>query len=296
MSGNELKARCDDQLIRLNQQIEAALKQYLPDEFSEQEDSVRFDMVHRDALPDKPTICVFLYDIQEDLQLRHGQSRHYQPVDGSLAHRQVHVRCSYLLSYWEKADKSHSGKADGQEITVINMALNALLNMQLPSAFMRILAASEHLSGIGNFWQSVGEKPHLCLNFTVTIPIQLGLDNSESVSPVVRTDVATAETFWEQEALALQFKRALVTEVMARCDNSIDRSVARAQLARLQVACSCYDEQGKLRKKPLIQASGLMDAALYPIVKGIDLTTLGNQPVDLEFSNLQKVDIKPPPA
>lgn len=291
--------KSDDALITLNTAIKFALEQYLPPELITP-GGIRFDMVDKDNLPDAPTVCVFLYDIQEDLELRHGQPRHYQPDNNRLTPRQVHVRCCYLLTYWEaKGSTGGHDPARSQQLQVINAALNAVLNMsltgltgfpELPPAFVRVIAPSEHLSSLGNFWQSMGDKPRLCLNFTVTIPISLGLESEEAVSKVETFELHdTAElrdtpelqaimTAWAQEDRALQFKRKMITRVLAAFSGQpIDWGKLRTTLAGLQVSCS------SMADPPPITVSGTLDAKLHETVtqvihamqsSGVDTTDL----------------------
>lgn len=237
----------DNSLLELNAAIEMALQAYLPVEF-QYPGRIRFDMIGKDKLPSEPTISVFLYDIQEDLELRHGQPRHYNPTSPALSPGQVHVRCCYLLTYWEPADSEVQGfAAPSQQILIINAALNAVLNMQLPelpSAFVRVIAPSEHLSSLGSFWQSMGDRPRLSLNFSVTIPITLGGEatDPENIKPVLRviSELASPDGSWEKEDRALQFKRALIAQVLGSYQKSPPQKPdwvgVRVQLARLQVS------------------------------------------------------------
>ncbi|MBU3895409.1 DUF4255 domain-containing protein [Serratia rubidaea] len=270
--GNQQQS--DTTLIALNQNIQQSLQAYLPDEFN-QSGRIRFDMFDKDKLPDGPTVCVFLYDIQEDLELRHGQVRQYDPQHGTFAHRQVYVRCCYLLTYWEPAN-NHAFAADSPSLQRLNEALNGLLNMQLPaSAFVRVVAPSEHLSSLGNFWQSLGDRPRLSLNFTVTIPIELGLektDKDREKKPPVLSDALRMQTAaWEQDDLALTFKRALVGHVIEQCttadDAPADWVLLRAQLARLQVSCDYGLALGAASGQPILSVTGYLDDGVADKVK-----------------------------
>lgn len=270
---NGQPVKSDSALIELNKKIQKALQAYLPEDFTTRSGAIRFDMIDKDNLPSDPTVCVFLYDIQEDLELRHGQPRQYQPLNSSFAPRQAHVRCCYLLTYWEKQG-SGPITPDGQAFQVMNMALNALLNMQLqgwPSAFLRVIAPSEHLSSLGNFWQSLGDKPRLCLNFTVTIPIELGLEEDEHAVPVLSTELQELAAQWEEDDLGLQFKRELVDRVRAeyikKSDPKTDWIALRAQMARLQVSCHYVNEMGEEQKPPQLEVAGMLDQSLGAVVK-----------------------------
>lgn len=291
----------DNSLLDLNDAIQKALQEYLPGEF-QVPGRIRFDMIGKDKLPSEPTISVFLYDIQEDLELRHGQSRHYNPTSHVLSPGQVHVRCCYLLTYWEPADSATEGfDAPSQQMQIINAALNAVLNMQLPelhSAFVRVIAPSEHLSSLGSFWQSMGDRPRLSLNFTVTIPITLGekVTAPDNIKPVLSVDtkLTSQDASWEQEDWALQFKRALIAQMLSAYQKSspkkTDWVVVRAQLARLQVS---YSYGGV---KPQMQVAGDVDSEVYAritaAIKALKKNEANNSLLDnVDTSKLQSVSV-----
>src|SRR6266702_644415 len=93
----------DEGLLNLNTEIEKALKSYLPADVA-----IRFDIPERNKPPAVPTVSVFLYDIQEDLELRSGQHLQYSPQDGRFAPGQVNVKCCYLITYWEGPSSDES--------------------------------------------------------------------------------------------------------------------------------------------------------------------------------------------
>lgn len=256
----------DKSLLMLNAQIEMTLNTYLP-----QPVQIRFDMPDKDNPPDCPTLCVFLYDIQEDLELRHGQSRQYVAGTGKLDPRQVNVRCCYLITYWERRPETKVGPVS-QPMVVMNAVLNALLNadwdkslrnkLDLPS-YSRVIAPSEHLSGLGNFWQSLGDRPRLCLNFQVTIPIKLGLGQAEKEQPVLNAQLKpSVAQSWEDYDKSLPFKRVLVDKVLASLKDVDQVPLARAQLARLAVTCEYTNPDDP----PTARVSGLLDEKTHEAV------------------------------
>ncbi|QRR07645.1 DUF4255 domain-containing protein [Burkholderia sp. MS455] len=292
MGQGKMNAKSDGTLIFLNKGIEDALTKYIDGTIK-----IRFDMVDKENLPNDPTICVFLYDIQEDLELRHGQPRAYQASVHQLAPRRVHMRCCYLLTYWEQS-KPTPVPYDGQPVQVMNTALNGLLNMRLehlPAAYVQVVAPSEHLSSLGNFWQSLGDKPRLCLNFTVTIPIELGLDHEDTVPPVMSTELDETDPppeGWEDLDKALHFKREWVTAMLKACPaTQTDWNSVRAQLARLQVTCAYVDDKGAPLPKPAINLSGGLDSKLFPLV-GSTVTSVAEQmSVTVVSTNLYEVKV-----
>ncbi len=179
----------DDTLLRLNESIEKALKAYLNPEVQ-----VRFDLPNPEEKVSEPTVSVFLFDMQEDLQLRHTENRFFNKETGVLQPGHVHVRCCYLITYWDLAEGSHSTDAPAtvgprsQSIVIMNQVLNALINHRsLPdikcATYTRIIQPSEQLNSLGNFWQSLGNKPRLSLSYAVTVPIQLS-DKNDIRTPV----------------------------------------------------------------------------------------------------------------
>lgn len=270
-------ADCDTSLLTLNERIMEALKTYLPG-ISDKTIEIRFDMPDKDKLPNCPTLCVFLYDIQEDLELRHAQARPYHVYDQKLAPRLTHVRCCYLVTYWESPSNTQTGPKS-QSMTVMNAVLNALLNADLsrpvqpslspmPPSFLRVIAPTEHLSSLGNFWQSLGDRPRLCLNFTVTIPVELRSDKDDKEKPVLDPQIELIEQpvaqLWEQYDKSLLFKRALVEKVLQEVKED-QMSRAHAQLARLTVTCEY--EQPDLA--PKVRVEGLLDTTMYSLVKQV---------------------------
>ncbi|WP_232509292.1 MULTISPECIES: DUF4255 domain-containing protein [Mycetohabitans] len=261
-------ALSDKSLLMLNAQIEMTLNTYLPKPVE-----IRFDMPDKNNPPDCPTLCVFLYDIQEDLELRHGQSRQYVAGTGKFDPRQVNVRCCYLITYWERRPENKMGPVS-QPMVVMNAVLNALLNadwdkslrnkLNLPS-FSRVIAPSEHLSGLGNFWQALDDRPRLCLNFQVTIPIKLGLGQAEKEQPVLNTQLMpSVAQSWEDYDKSLLFKRVLVDKVLALL--GVEQvQLARVQLARLAVTC----EYTNPNEPPTAHVSGLLDEKTHEVLSQV---------------------------
>lgn len=181
----------DMTLIELNRAIEDALSAYLPSGVA-----IRFDLPPKDEDPDVPTVCVFLYDIQEDLQLRMGEARQFVASSGQLLPGYVNIRCNYLVTYFEPPQGSSSdspaSQADSQALMIINNVLNALINRRsfpsLPGSYLRIIPPAEQLNSLGNFWQAVGNTPRLCLSYMVTVPVRL-TDTGITYTPVSSTDV-----------------------------------------------------------------------------------------------------------
>lgn len=177
-------------VIEVNKALQTALTGYLYADVN-----VRFDLPDPENLPAEPVVSVFLYDIYEDLELKMGESRAY--VGGVLQPAKVNICCNYLITYWDSSqavsNDSPSGAPNNQAMMVMNQVLNALINnRQLPSipgAYTRVIPPKdEGLFSLGSFWQSLGNKPRLLLNYAVTVPMSL-TNKQNVIAPVGETEL-----------------------------------------------------------------------------------------------------------
>ncbi|MGL5389086.1 MAG: DUF4255 domain-containing protein [Serratia sp. (in: enterobacteria)] len=154
--------------------------------------AIRFDLPDLNATQSDAAISVFLYDIHEDLQLRTAESRGFNAAAGRLSPGWVNVKCNYLITYWESTGPATDAgnpdcQPDNQAIKVMSQVLAALINNRqltdIPGAYTQVIPPKENLNSLGNFWQSLGNRPRLSLNYCVTVPISLS-DKGEEVTPV----------------------------------------------------------------------------------------------------------------
>ncbi len=154
--------------------------------------AIRFDLPDVDATQSDAAISVFLYDIHEDLQLRTAESRGFNAGAGRLSPGWVNVKCNYLITYWESTGPATDAgnpdsQPDNQAIKVMSQVLAALINNRqltdIPGAYTQVMPPKENLNSLGNFWQSLGNRPRLSLNYCVTVPISLS-DKGDKVTPV----------------------------------------------------------------------------------------------------------------
>lgn len=161
----------DTAVITLNQQLEQAIQAYVPAGIE-----LDFNIPTAEVTPASPTINIFLYSVQEDLALRSSVSRNYVPATGNLDPAYVNIRCDYLITYWDATACTNVSAADSQSMQVMNCVLNALINTReisgIPNSYTRVISPSE-LHGLSTFWQALGNKPRLCLNYSATVPVQL---------------------------------------------------------------------------------------------------------------------------
>lgn len=174
-------------LVKVNKAMENMLRQHLNNCVG-----IRFDLPDVDATPSEATVSVFLYDIHEDLQLRTAESRGFNAGTGRLSPGWVNVKCNYLITYWESTKPATDpcnpdSQCDNQAVQVMSQVLAALINNRqladIPGAYTQVMPPKENLNSLGNFWQSLGNRPRLSLNYCVTVPISLN-DKGEEVTPV----------------------------------------------------------------------------------------------------------------
>lgn len=180
------KITSNDTIFTVNESLLNALSCYVDDGVD-----IRFDLPDPGSPPIKPTVSVFLYDMHEDLLLKSSESRAY--ILGRLAPARVNVCCNYLIMFWDKpaTEGSSGGGARNQAILVMNQVLNALINNRqlkdLPGAFTRVMPPPEGLNSFGSFWQALGNRPRLVLNYAVTVPIEQ-TDHNELIEAVSAMD------------------------------------------------------------------------------------------------------------
>ena len=146
----------------------------------------------------KPAVNIFLYDVREDLKLRHNEWFRYQsiPPAGYEVRRQpLLIECSYLVTAWSDSATA----AANDEHTVLSVIIKSLrrynsLPDTLPNKIdpggppVRILqgdlAGSDplpraftiqdgYLQSLGEFWRSMGHGPKPRFNYAVTIAVDV---------------------------------------------------------------------------------------------------------------------------
>ncbi|MCQ4054450.1 Pvc16 family protein [Aeromonas sp. SG16] len=180
-----VKIVSNDTVFIVNEAMLNALSDYVDDGVE-----IRFDLPDPGSPPITPTVSVFLYDMHEDLQLKVSESRAYS--SGRLLPGRVNICCNYLIMFWDKpaTEGNLNGGPRNQSLMVMNQVLNSLINnrqlKELPGAFTRVLPPPEGLHSFGSFWQALGNRPRLVLNYAVTVPIAQ-TDNNELIHAVYTT-------------------------------------------------------------------------------------------------------------
>ncbi|NRN29503.1 DUF4255 domain-containing protein [Photorhabdus heterorhabditis] len=204
-------------IIDVNKAMDTMLRAYL-----NQDIAIRFDLPELDTMQPDAMVSVFLYDIHEDLQLRSAESRGFNISAGRLLPGWVNIKCNYLITYWEASKpatdaSSPDSQPDNQAIQVMSQVLNALINNRqlagIPGAYTQVVPPKESLNSLGNFWQSLGNRPRLSLNYSVTVPVSLN-DGQDSATPVTEVSSTVEQTaLLSQQAVSHALRELLITEL-----------------------------------------------------------------------------------
>lgn len=123
-------------------------------------------------------ISIFLYDVHEDLSSRHGEVRHYEAGEKRFTAGSVRLNYCFLITYWGPEveavnPKGLKGVALGSADFIVRRLINLRELSDVAGSYCRVLPPSEGLSSLGSFWQALGNRPRLCLGYTVTAPMRL---------------------------------------------------------------------------------------------------------------------------
>ena len=176
----------------LDSTLEALLKSELPEGmFSTMQ--VSFDTPDTESIKAKPAINLFLYDVRENMELRSGvESFQRQGGESALRVRpDSRIDCSYLITFWPKEANPK------EEHRYLGMVMKVLLrHRKLPPAVLQgelqgqepplraVSLRAAQLNSMGEFWQAMGGKPKVAINYTVTISMPVH-DVGETV-PLVK--------------------------------------------------------------------------------------------------------------
>lgn len=143
-----------------------------------------------------PAIDLFLYDLQENRDLRSSEWVVERNDDGSAARIRPPIRldCSYLITAWPSTSSSNPAQDEhrmlGEVLKVLvrhpslpDAILQGALKGQLPPLPTTTLQPGR-LQSLGEFWQALGGKPKAALTYTVTIALEVSAPVAAG-SPVV---------------------------------------------------------------------------------------------------------------
>ena len=186
----------------LDKTLKELLRYGLPSELAEQ---VHISFATPDtsfplSSPKLPAINLFLYNIQENRELRNNEWLIERK--GATITKQrppVRVDCSYLITVWPSENVRYPTE---QEHQILGEVMRVLLRYRkLPAEILqgdlkgqepplrgKILQSSQ-LQSLGEIWQAMGGKPRAILHYTVTISVQVD-EPVEMGQPVVGRPIA----------------------------------------------------------------------------------------------------------
>jgi Pvc16 N-terminal domain len=174
-------------LDALDTTLELLLKRELPPNVpsADTEVFISFDTPFQGAIKQKPAINFFLYDVQENLDLRSSAWSVERQSDGKAVRKRppARVDCSYLITAWSQDEDDIR-----TEHQLLGEVMKVLLRYRkIPEAFVGDELDEQHiplrlislrpsnLQSFGEFWQAMGGKdgtrPKVVLHCTVTIAV-----------------------------------------------------------------------------------------------------------------------------
>lgn len=174
-------------LEALDTTLELLLKRELPPDVpsADTEVFISFDTPYPGSIKKKPAINLFLYDVQENLELRSSTWSVERQSNGQAIRKRppARVDCSYLITAWP-----HNEDDVRTEHQLLGEVMKVLLRYRkIPETFLAdnlegqelplklISLRPSNLQSFGEFWQAMGgkegAKPKVVLHCTVTISV-----------------------------------------------------------------------------------------------------------------------------
>jgi len=131
-----------------------------------------------------PALNLFLYQIEENLDLRSNEALIQRMQDGTVKKGSIvrRIDCNYLITAWAKDSVS---LPDQDEHRLLGEVVRVLLRFrELPAAVLRGSMIDQPLAPRGSifqinqqtrgdFWRALGEKPKAAFNYVVTIAVEI---------------------------------------------------------------------------------------------------------------------------
>ncbi|KMW71346.1 hypothetical protein TI10_20965 [Photorhabdus luminescens subsp. luminescens] len=269
----------DNAIIEINQALNTILSQYL--DIPGQKIDIRFDLPEINSIQSEPTVSVFLYEIHEDLQLRSAESRRYNPATNTLLPGWVNINCNYLITYWDASKPSSDSSSpdsqpNNQAAQVITRVLNALINNRqltgIPGAYTRVIPQQENLNSLGNFWQSLGNRPRLSLLYSITTPMKLQ-DIKDNITPISQISTSVVQ---KPSLDNSQISQALADKLCADLGGTEDARLALAKV-NLSTKSDTENNQDQGKESVILKVSGITLSTYLPKIKDILSTWVNSQ-------------------
>jgi hypothetical protein len=259
-----LKALLIQDLPRVIERIE-------PDGFD-----VRFDVPNRDfrSRLTRPTLCLYLYNIQENRDLR-GRAWTVDRRQGAVATRRppVHLDCSYMVTAW-------SNEVEDEHRLLTGAARVLFRNPVLPADILQggladgvdittAVAQPEAFKDVVDIWSVLDNDLHPSVRVTVTIPLEVDVEYESA--PVHSHGMGTAGPGWRPSGIRpsrvegrIERDGEAVPNALIRVDYSsartnekgefvLDKVPPGRQAVYVQVNGTFIELEAELAKDPVVQ-------------------------------------------
>ena len=180
----------------LDETLKALLKRELPTALAEQV-QISFATPDGQFPPQSvtlPAVDLFLYDVRENIELRSNEVYIERRGDGTATRMRAPMRVdfSYLITAWPSESVPDPSEDEHRMLgevmrallryrTLPEETLRGELKGQSPALPVSSLQAGR-LQSLGEFWQALGGKPKVALNYQVTVSVDV---DGESQVPLV---------------------------------------------------------------------------------------------------------------
>jgi hypothetical protein len=132
-----------------------------------------------------PAVDLFLYEVQENRDLRDTEPQLARQTDGTVLRLPAPVRvdCHYLVTAWAKAGVQ---SPEQDEHRLLGEVMRILMrHRELPAQALQgsltsqalpvrgLVSLPSKLQGRGDFWQALGGRPRAAFHYTVTVCMDL---------------------------------------------------------------------------------------------------------------------------
>ncbi|MCT8343803.1 MULTISPECIES: DUF4255 domain-containing protein [Photorhabdus] len=278
----------DNAIIEVNNALNTILSQYLNTNGNKID--IRFDLPEINSIQSEPTVSVFLYDINEDLQLRSAEPRRYNPMTSTLLPGWVNINCNYLITYWDankpsSDSSSPDSQPNNQAAKVMTRILNALINNRqltgIPGAYTRIIPQQENLNSLGNFWQALGNRPRLSLMYSITVPMKLQ-NIEDSVIPIRKISSSVNQ---KPNIDNSQINQALKDKLCADLGGTEDIRLALAKV-NLITEFAIGNNESQQNISVILETSGITHSIHLPQIKDILAKWQNSQSAVVEINSV----------
>ena len=170
----------------LDKTLEELLKQELPQNLVDQV-TISFATPDDQFPPTSvtlPAVDLFLYDVRENRELRSNEWVVKRNDDGTVTKQRpsVRVECSYMITAWPS--ESSTTPAQDEHYLLGEVMKVLLRHPTIPAEVLQgslvgqepplpaISLQPSHLEMVGQFWQALGGKLKVALNYVVTIGVE----------------------------------------------------------------------------------------------------------------------------